>query len=106
MSRVLLVALVLLFSAGASAQPSWDQLSSEQRQELKRYADRWDQMSADKRSRILRNHNRWQKMSPQEKQRARAKWDEFNALPEKERNALRDCYRRKRKGEAVECPRP
>lgn len=106
MSRVLVVMLALLFSAVASAQPSWDQLSGEQRQELKRYADRWDQMSADKRSRILRNHERWQHMSADEKKRARAKWDKFKALPEKEREALRECYRRKRKGEAVDCPRP
>ncbi|RZO84991.1 DUF3106 domain-containing protein [Oceanococcus atlanticus] len=104
--RALLMVTTLLFSGVLSAQPQWQELSPAQRQELQRYAERWDQMPADKRERILRNHARWQNMSPEEKQRARAKWDKFRALPEAQREALRDCYRRKRKGEEVECPRP
>lgn len=101
------LALVLMLMAGPLlAQPSWRELDAAQKAQFARYAGKWDQMSDAQKTRLIENYRRWQAMSPEQRRQARDKFaQEIQALSDAEREALRDCYRRRQAGEEVECAR-
>jgi hypothetical protein len=127
-SGLLLVGLLLpISSIGLAAEGTpWHELTPEQRQLLqKAHEDRWNSMPAEAQKRMLEGAERWQKMTPGEREKIRARREKFRNLPPDERRrlmqkhrarhealeklpperqqAIRDCWKRRKSGEDVDC---
>ena len=100
--------IVLCATLGlAQAQPTWDELTSEQQRQFQRYAEQWNDMPDERRAQIIANHERWKRMSPKQRREYRRKYREnIKKLTPAQLQALRECYRRRKAGEDIDCPKP
>ena len=110
-AALLVLALALptasLAADGSRTLPTWEQLTTEQREALvapirqrwndhpeKRehmlsHAERWQEMDPGQRERARRGADRWRKMDPEKREALRALYAHMGTLPEPEREALR-----------------
>lgn len=127
--RALLLAGCLGFfhaSAIGVDRTHWDELTPAQQALLiNAHKDHWNRMPAEAQQRMLKGAERWQKMSPEARARVHAQREKFRAMPPEDRRrmherhearrhafkqlppdqqqAIRDCWRRKKDGEEVDC---
>lgn len=103
------------------AQPQWDQLPPDKQQRLLRGAERWSKMSEEERAQAKRRMDRWKslppeqrkalrekarrfhELPPEQRERLRGLRDDFRSLPKETQQQFRDCEKRKRGGEALDC---
>jgi len=94
------------------ALPTWDRLSTTQREQLiapvrerwnaeppqrarmLRHAQRWQQMTPEQRRRAHHGMQRWEHMNPEQRQQTRALFEQMRGLPEDQRAALRQQWKR------------
>lgn len=73
-------------------QPSWNELSAEQRLVLEPLAGSWDTLDADRKKKWLTLSQRYASMTPEEKNRVRQRMHEWARLSPAERKAARDNF--------------
>lgn len=75
------------------SQPTWSELTSQQRQILLPLAGEWDQLESFRRKKWLGIAQRYPTMSPDEQQRIQRRMKEWVALSPADRQRARDVYK-------------
>jgi hypothetical protein len=73
-------------------QPTWTELSAEQRHVLEPLATTWDTLDADRKKKWLTITQRYTSMTPEEKLRVRERMQEWVRLTPAERKTARDNF--------------
>lgn len=102
----------LAWSGDRAALPDWDQLTPAQqaalvaplrqrwnddpegRARMLERAEHWQSMTPEQRKRARHGVERWKKMSPEKRQEMRALHGAMRALPDAERDALRERWKK------------
>ena len=96
---VLGLALYVIFAAAALAagtnpkNPSWDELTPEQREILAPIAGEWSGFDAKRKQKWLRITKRYPKMTERERERLQTRMREWVSLTPEQRSAARSRYR-------------
>ena len=77
----------------ALKQPSWNELTVEQRSVLAPLSREWDTMEAHRKKKWLGIAQRFSSLTPDEKARVQQRMKEWAALSPQQRDAARDTYR-------------
>jgi DNA-directed RNA polymerase subunit F len=73
----------------AQSAPRWEELTAEQQQRLKKFAQRWNRLPAGKRRHLLTLSRRWEQMTPQQRKKARRHLRHWQQLPPQKRRQIR-----------------
>ncbi len=98
--RLALFVTVLLLQAGPGWAQSestgvpWDQLSAEEQEVLKPFADRWDQFTPERQARLQKGAGRWGSMGPEERGQARKRFSRWKQLSPEKRARVREKFKR------------
>ncbi|MBA4143220.1 MAG: DUF3106 domain-containing protein [Nitrosospira sp.] len=88
--------LCLLFSPPAlaeAAQPSWDELTTQQREVLAPLAEAWNSMDPAKKKKWLGIVKRYPGMTPSEQRRTQTQMREWYSLTLEQRDFVREKYK-------------
>lgn len=74
------------------AQNDWNNLSEQEKQQLKEHRGQWNNYPPDYRSRLRQGAKRYQGLSPEERERLQRSRERYESLPPQEREQLKRKY--------------
>jgi len=71
---------------------SWEQLTPEEQQVLRRFREQWNQLPGERQERLRRGAERWQRMTPEERKEAEERFKRWQELSPQEKEMIRKRY--------------
>jgi len=77
------------------AQNDWNNLSAQEKQQLREHRGQWNNYPPDYRSRLRQGAERYQGLSPEERERLQRSRERYETLDPKEREQLKHKYQQR-----------